>query len=394
MRFAFVLPVDEYYTPEWSGAIATVTRQLTAELVSAGHHCVVITPDDGEDVYAEPRVVRLRFGPAHRRWVLVRKLASAAARVRGLPRWDYAWYWAAVRRALDRISPLDVVVVANDPVTASRLARRHPSARTVLWLHNFLVGTAAVALRSVPDDVLVVAVSEAVARSSAADSSGRGAPRVIHNGVDTVLFHPPRDPPSGHPLRVVCHGRIDPNKGQDTAALAVARLREEGHEVELTVIGEPRTFGFDPAEADAYATRVRAAVAQAGGRMQGWMPHEQLAAELRTYDIACALSRVHEPFGLSALEAMASGCAVIATPLGGMSEVVGSAGVIVAPDSPDAVAAAILALSDPGRLQLARRSCAERAATFTWAAAAQRLLDVIDAADDGRQRASDSQTRA
>ena len=390
MRVAFVLPIDEYYTPEWSGAIATVTRQLVTELGSAGHECLVFAPDDGQDVYSDHAVTRLTFGPAHRRPVLARKLGSAAARVRGLPRWDYAAYWSAVRRALDRAPGVDVVVVANDPVTAARLARRARSGRIVLWLHNFLDRPATEALRRVPDDVLVVAVSEAVARATASGSDGRVTPHVVHNGVDTRTFHPPAHPPPGRPLRVVCHGRIDPNKGQDAAAIGVAMLRREGHEVELTVIGEQRTFGFDSAVADAYASRVADAVAQAGGRMLGWMPHAELAAELRTYDIACALSRVEEPFGLAALEAMASGCAVIATSMGGLPEVVGSAGVIVAPDSPEEVAAAILGLNDLERLRAVRRACAERAATFTWGATAARLLELLD----GAQAPSDSHTRA
>lgn len=377
MRFTFVLPVDEYFTPGWSGAVATVTRQLVTELGRMGHECVVLAPDDGEDVYPDVSVTRLGFGPAHPRPVVARKLASLTARVRGLPRWDYAAYWSAVRRGLDR-APHGDVVIANDPVTATRLARRDRKARVVLWLHNFPDRQATEALRNVPDEVLVLAVSEAVARATATGSDSRVSPLVVHNGVDTRLFHPPSDPPAGRPLRVVCHGRIDPNKGQDAAALGVAMLRQEGHDVELTVIGELRTFGFDQAVADAYASRVADAVALAGGRMLGWMPHDQLAVELRTYDIACALSRVEEPFGLAALEAMASGCAVVATSKGGLPEVVGSAGVMVAPDSPEEVAAAIRSLSDLERLRDVRRACSERAAGLTWSATANRFLQVLD----------------
>lgn len=390
MRFAFILPIDEYYTPRWSGAIATVTRQLASELDSAGHECVVLTPDDGEPVYGEQQVIRLPFGPTHPKSVVLRKLASALARLRRLPRWDYASYWTAVRRALTGVTDVDVIVVANDPVTADRLARRRPTARVILWLHNFLDGSAADALRSLTPDVLVVAVSEAVARTTATRSGGMCVPHVVHNGVDTGLFHPPSDPPAGRPLRVVCHGRIDPNKGQDVAAAAVSLLREQGLDVELTVIGESRTFGFEASVAEAYEARVRDAVSRAGGRMRGWMPHDALAEELRTYDVACALSRVHEPFGLAALEAMASGCAVIATSEGGLPEVVGSAGVIVPPDSPADVAAAIAELSDLTRLRQVRRACAQRAGTFTWRATAVRLVRLLEDA----QPASDSQTRA
>jgi len=377
MRFSFVLPIDEYFTPGWSGAIATVTRQLVTILGSLGHECLVLAPDDGENVYDDLPVTRLEFGPAHRRSVVARKLASGAARARGLPRWDYAAYWSAVRRVLDRAPRADVII-ANDPVTATRLAQRDRATRVVLWLHNFPDRQVTEALRNLPDAVLVVAVSEAVARATAKGSDGRVSPLVVPNGVDTHVFHPPKEPPAGRPLRVVCHGRIDPNKGQDAAALGVAMLRQEGRDIELTVIGELRTFGFDQAVADAYASRVADAVALAGGRMLGWMPHDQLAAELRTYDIACALSRVEEPFGLAALEAMASGCAVIATSKGGLPEVVGSAGVVVATDSPADVAAAIRGLSDLKHLRDVRTACSERAASLTWGATASRFLQVLE----------------
>ena len=119
------------------------------------------------------------------------------------------------------------------------------------------------------------------------------------------------------PVRVVCHGRIDPNKGHEVAAAAMARLRRDGLPVELTVIGEVRTFGFSQADADDVRAELASAVGTADGTMLGWMPHAELADQLRQHDVACVLSRVDEPFGLVTLEAMASGCAIIATRKGG-----------------------------------------------------------------------------
>ena len=56
-------------------------------------------------------------------------------------------------------------------------------------------------------------------------------------------------------------------------------------------------------------------------------------------------SRWQEPFGLVALEALASGAALICADRGGLREVAGDAAVYVDPDDPAALAAAIRALA-------------------------------------------------
>ena len=96
--------------------------------------------------------------------------------------------------------------------------------------------------------------------------------------MDHDLFHPRPDwLEARDPVRVVCHGRIDPNKGHEVAAAAIERLRRAGLPVELTVIGEVRTFGFSQADADDYGRSLASAVASADGTMLGWMPHAELA---------------------------------------------------------------------------------------------------------------------
>lgn len=75
-----------------------------------------------------------------------------------------------------------------------------------------------------------------------------------------------------------------------------------------------------------------------------------------------------EAWGLSALEAMAYGLPVIASNVGGLPELVehGNSGWLVPPDSPEALADAILdAASDPTRLCKFGRKARERAAQFS-----------------------------
>lgn len=380
VHIVFLLPIGEYYSTEWTGAIATVTRHLARELGQDGHRITVLTSDDGGTAFEEGTTVRLKHGPANPAAPWRRKADTAIARLRGWTWPDYGPYFRAASRAVrDLEAPPDAIVVANDPRTADRLARRGVADRVLLWLHNRLEGPEAGPLLAMSSSVDLVAVSDAVAEWTRSRYLPDAEIRVIRSGVDNELFRP-RDGwlEVRDPVRVVCHGRIDPNKGHEVAADAVAALRSRGVPIELTLIGEVRVFGFGPEEVEAYRRRVDAAVASAHGTRLGWMPHAELAEELRRHDIACVLSRVDEPFGLVSLEAMASGCAIIATRMGGIPEAVGSAGALVAPDAPDEVAAVLERwVRDRDELAAMKRAAVERARSFTWAATADALVALL-----------------
>ena len=88
-------------------------------------------------------------------------------------------------------------------------------------------------------------------------------------------------------------------------------------------------------------------------------------------------SRWPEPFGLTALEAMASGAALICSARGALPEVAGEAALYADPDDPDALAEAITLLArDPERRAALGAAGRERARRFDvgQAAAALRAL--------------------
>jgi alpha-1,3-rhamnosyl/mannosyltransferase len=76
-----------------------------------------------------------------------------------------------------------------------------------------------------------------------------------------------------------------------------------------------------------------------------------------------------EGFGLPALEGMARGRPVVASAAGALPEVVGDAGVLVAPGDPDALAAALDRLLTDADLASSHGDAGrKRAADFTWTA--------------------------
>ncbi len=377
--WCFVLPPPETYSPTTGGAIATVVRNLARELAARERRVVVAAPDDGTGHYDEGEVAALGFDPGATRPWPVRQAHRVEGRLR---RWawpDYRPYLAQVRRVLAEHRP-DVLVAANDPDLLPALG---PEAGPlpVLWLHNLLEGSQARAMAALPESCRLVAVSGAVARwTEARYHLPPGRVAVVPNGVDATTFSPRPDfaSPRPGPLRVVCHGRVAPNKGPDVALEAVRRLRADGVDVTLTLAGPVRVWGSAMPDAERWAADLRAGVEAAGGTWTGGLPPAEVPALLAGHDVGCALSRVAEPFSLAALEAMASGLALVATAVGGLVEVVGEAGWMVEPDDPGAVAEALGRMAaDPALLAERKRAARNRAETMSWAVSVDTLLALL-----------------
>ena len=100
---------------------------------------------------------------------------------------------------------------------------------------------------------------------------------------------------------------------------------------------------------------------------------------------ALVLPSLEEGFGLPALEAMACGAPVIVSTRGALPEVVGDAGVLVDPERPEALTAALTrVLGNEIEREAMRRRGLARAATFTAERTAGRVIEVLQAAA-GRQ---------
>jgi glycosyltransferase involved in cell wall biosynthesis len=83
---------------------------------------------------------------------------------------------------------------------------------------------------------------------------------------------------------------------------------------------------------------------------------------LASASIAVLPSR-EEAFPMFLVEAMAHGCAIVATDVGGVRELMGDAGVLVPADDADALGAALAGLiGEPGRRAELARAAGDRAA--------------------------------
>jgi glycosyltransferase involved in cell wall biosynthesis len=163
-------------------------------------------------------------------------------------------------------------------------------------------------------------------------------------------------------------GRVVRQKGVDTLLHAAAAFGES--EIEVVVIG---SSGFDAAAPlTEYERELRVIAAQVPPRVvfRSFVDRGELPSILKAADVLCVPSRWVEASGLTVGEGLAAGVPVVASRLGGIPEALGPGGILVAPDDPMALAAALRRLHDDPQLgaalSLAGREWAE-AHDWTWA---------------------------
>ena len=160
-----------------------------------------------------------------------------------------------------------------------------------------------------------------VSRYIAAKIGGRQ--RVIHNCFDDGVFAEPKG--SARPLAsfVFC-GRLVSQKGCALGLAAFAEVRRSNGAATLTVIGDGPEM----------ATLVQLARTLGLGNsvtFTGALPAKEIGAQLRAHRCMIVPAIREEAFGIVVLEALASGCEVIASNRGGLPEALGNFGWVVTP---------------------------------------------------------------
>jgi glycogen synthase len=146
---------------------------------------------------------------------------------------------------------------------------------------------------------------------------------VIPNGVDPNDLRPledlealRREFAAPHEKLVLLVGRLVYEKGFQLALDALPGVIERVENVRFLVAGS----GTHEGELTAQAERLGLA---RHGMFLGWIGDDVLHSLYRIADL-CVVPSIYEPFGLVALEAMASGCPCIVADTGGLREVVPS----------------------------------------------------------------------
>ena len=271
---------------------------------------------------------------------------------------------------LPRFTSTPVVAVVQWLFAAEKAAQYHlPFDRVETW--------------GLRQHTTFVAVSEGLG-ARLRERAPHAAVHVVENGVDLGAPVAPDGAPDS-PADVVPDGRYllflgrleNAQKGVDVALRALADPALAGSDVPLVLAGD----GPDEAVLRALADRLGV------GRRLRWAGRVEGAAKraLMAGAAAVLVPSRYETFGMVAAEAMAAGAPVVASDVDCLRDVVARAGgVLVPPERPDALAAAVAALlADPARAaDLGARGRAA-SARWDWDALAEQqervYLDVVSA---------------
>jgi glycosyltransferase involved in cell wall biosynthesis len=213
-------------------------------------------------------------------------------------------------------------------------------------------------------------VSEAIVRDAGDFGLDPAKARVIRPAVDPQTFMPQADRPAADALRILMVGGLRWEKGHEYALEAIRRVLDEGVAVHLELIGDPPAR---PIAASSEQVRIAHTVAdlrlENDVTVRGGEPPDQVSRRLAGSDLLLHAS-VAEGIPNVVLEAMACAVPVVATNVGGVTEVVtdGVEGYVVEPRDPEQLAHALLRLArDPAmraRMGLAGRTRIEAGSTL------------------------------
>jgi glycogen(starch) synthase len=268
------------------GGIETVSALLAEEFVKMGDSVVVITQTvEGPDL-TQSAIPIVR--------------APSASRLHRLTKWcDVFWHnnlsLRAVWPALALRKPL---VVTHQGSYCQRPAGLDFALRIKHAVANRVTG---------------VAISGYIA------SFFKSSPVVIPNPYDADTFQT-RVPSAARTHELLFLGRLVSEKGLDILLESLGRLRQRQLRPQLTVVGS------GPEQANMQELTERLGL-EDQVQFRGAQSGSELAATLNQHQILVVPSKYDEPFGVVALEGIASGCAVIGSNGGGLPEAIGPCGI-------------------------------------------------------------------
>ncbi len=208
--------------------------------------------------------------------------------------------------------------------------------------------------------------------------------RVVEEAADATFRRIPNPAPTGRlrslgfdPARrtVVYVGGFSPHKNLPQLIETFGRLARRSHfeDVVLWLVGDPRGDAF-LSEADLLHRMVTSAGLDSRVVFSGYLPDEDLVILLNLATVL-VLPSLMEGFGLPAIEAACCGCPVIATSASPIPEILGDGSLIVDPEDPRSLEAALerVIASDIERARLSAAGL-EAAGRLSWENAARQLL--------------------
>jgi glycogen(starch) synthase len=203
---------------------------------------------------------------------------------------------------------------------------------------------------------------------------------VIPNAIDATKYHSSSDRGSvrqrfgvgwGEKL-VLCVGRLVPQKGIEYFIRAIPKIAQRFPEAKYIIVGEGWSRDILEAEARAsgYAHKIK---------FTGFASDQDVINLMSSADVLVVPS-IYEPFGIVALEGMATGVPVVASQVDGLAEIIDHerTGIFVFPRSPESIAWGIgRVLSDYDHAKWMVENAKEKLhKAYSWEAVAMKTVEV------------------
>jgi mannosyltransferase len=264
-----------------------------------------------------------------------------------------AWFGSDAPEGITRIGMADLAKLWRRPAPLIWHARRNNEMivgvllRTLGWPLKLVFTSAAQRYHSWITRWLVRRMDAIIATGDISASYLKREATVIVHGVDTDLYAPPPDraaafAEAGLPGRyaIGCFGRVRAQKGSDVFVEAMCRLLPRHPDFTAVMVGAITAdhTGFT----QILRKRIESSGLQSRIVILGELATEDVQRWYRRLTIYAFTSR-NEGFGLTLIEAMSAGAALVASRAGAAEQVVedGVTGVLVPPGDADALVAAL-----------------------------------------------------
>ncbi|QNT78137.1 glycosyltransferase family 4 protein [Entomobacter blattae] len=328
MRVLSVLPPREGFSDHNIGAIGL----LVAHQAVPGDRIVGRSLPPGVKPYRQKVFLPVPSPPC---WLSPFPLKAAAR------------YAAGVSKLINRVKP-ELVEVHNRPEIMLRLIRRFPTLPFILYIHNDPQGMRGA--KTVRQRSLLLRKSQVMCVSHWLRARLiEDVPEKLANqcGVlpNSIAVPPIEDvlPLKQRQKTLLFAGRLVADKGVDLLLKAWEGVKPHRPGWQLRLIGADRFSPNSPTTP--FLKEFLPMAHKAGVRVDGYRPHQDVLQAMAESAVVVVPSRWEEPFGMTALEAMAAGTPVIAANRGGLPEVVGQGGLVLNPEDTQGLIQALLSVT-------------------------------------------------
>jgi glycogen(starch) synthase len=171
---------------------------------------------------------------------------------------------------------------------------------------------------------------------------------------------------------VLCVGRLVPQKGIEYFIRAIPTIAQRYPEAKFIIVGEgwSRAYLEDAAQSTGHRRKIL---------FTGFISDAEVIALMTSADVL-VIPSIYEPFGIVALEGMATGVPVVASQVGGLAEVIehDRTGIFVYPRNPESIAWGVdRILSNYDHAKWLTQNAREKLhKTYTWEAVAMKTVEV------------------